>query len=444
MASGSRVNHPSAAMFSLSFSKQALWLAFCFSAVAHAREWKDVSGRAIEAEMLGVDQGNAVVLTGGKQRLSLPLSKLSSADQEWIKQWSKGKSALQLFPSPSWPQTVQQPEVHVTGGAQKGAGFIFKGPHYEFRCDAEVSPSVMNDFATVAEGTLRLVYSLPVAFPSLEGKTYSARILQSEEAYARAGGPAGSGGVFISSMSGDGILLVPFSSLGIEQFVGRNTKGHDYSATVLIHEMVHQATGELLTLMPRWVSEGLAEYSANTIYRNGVFYTGERDRILALRQRLESYDKLTRANSAQVFAAPANGVGAGASAQTMDSWVMRPSELLNKSESAWRTDVNSNAAIVQVHRLYLSSMFLMHYYFHLADNGDARRIRLYFQELNKASTYFRTKGKDGGLPDELLKKRGITIDEAQDVFLKHLYSPSELSALDADFKARFNALGFRF
>lgn len=422
--------------------KCALLLMLGFSAAAQAREWKDVSGRAMEAEMLGVEQGNAVVLNASKQRISLPLKKLSAADQEWVRQWTEGKSALQLFPSPAWPLTVQQPEVRVTGGAQKGVGFVFNSPHYEFRCDAEVSPSVMNDFATVAEGTLRLVYSLPVAFPTLEGKTYSARILQSEEAYARAGGPAGSGGVFIASMSGDGVLLVPFSSLGIEQFAGRNTKGYDYSATVLIHEMVHQATGELLTLMPRWISEGLAEYAANTIYRNGVFYTGERDRILALRQRLEGYDKLTRGNG-QTFAAPGNGAAGNGAARPMESWIMKPSQLLGVSEAAWRTDVNSNAALVQVHRLYLSSMFMMHYYLHLADNGDARRIRLYFQELNKASTYFRTRGKEGSLPEELVRQKGLTLEEAQDIFLKHLYSPSDLQALDADFKARFNALGFR-
>lgn len=432
-------------MFHSSSCKRALLLALCFSSVvAQAREWKDISGRALEAEMLGVDQGNAIVLNASKQRISLPLSKLSAADQEWVRQWTQGKSALQLFPSPAWSLTVQQPEVRVTGGAQKGAGFIFNSPHYEFRCDAEVSPSVMNDFATVAEGTLRLVYSLPVAFPSLEGKTYSARILQSEEAYARAGGPAGSGGVFIASMSGDGVLLVPFSSLGIEQFAGRNTKGYDYSATVLIHEMVHQATGELLTLMPRWISEGLAEYAANTIYRNGVFYTGERDRILSLRQRLEGYDKLTRGNTSQTFAAPSNGAGGNGPARVMESWIMKPSQLLSVSEAAWRTDVDSNAAVVQVHRLYLSSMFMMHYYLHLADNGDARRIRLYFQELNKASTYFRTRGREGSLPEELVRQqKGLTLEEAQDIFLKHLYSPSDLAALDADFKTRFNALGFR-
>ncbi|CAN5884485.1 hypothetical protein BH11VER1_BH11VER1_05790 [soil metagenome] len=429
-------------MFFPSTRIKALLLVLSFATGAQAREWKDVSGRSIEAEMLGVDQGNAVVLNAAKQRVSLPLKKLSPADQAWVRQWSEGKSALQLFPAPLWSLTVQQPEVRVTGGAQKGVGFVFNSPHYEFRCDAEVSPSVMNDFATVAEGTLRLVYSLPVAFPALEGKTYSARILQSEEAYARAGGPAGSGGVFIASMSGDGVLLVPFSSLGIEQFAGRNTKGYDYSATVLIHEMVHQATGELLTLMPRWVSEGLAEYAANTIYRNGVFYTGERDRILSLRQRLEGYDKLTRGNG-QSFAAPGTGVTGNGPARPMESWIMKPSQLLSVSEAAWRTDVNSNAALVQVHRLYLSSMFMMHYYLHLADNGDARRIRLYFQELNKASTYFRTRGKEGSLPEELVRQKGLTLDEAQDVFLKHLYSPSELQALDADFKTRFNALGFR-
>ena len=88
-------------------------------------------------------------------------------------------------------------------------------------------------------------------------------------------------------------------------------------------------------------------------------------------------------------------------------------------------------------------MFMMHYDLHLADNGDARRILLYFQELNKAGTYFRTRGRDGSLPEELVRQKGLTIDEAQDIFLKHLYSPSDLQALDADFKARYNALGFR-
>ena len=58
--------------------------------------------------------------------------------------------------------------------------------------------------------------------------------------------------------------------------------------------MVHQATSNMILLMPRWVAEGMAEYGANMTYRNGTFYLTERERLQALRRRLEFYENINK------------------------------------------------------------------------------------------------------------------------------------------------------
>ena len=392
-----------------------------------AREWKDASGRTFEADLLGVERGK-VIVRASKKRFLLPVELLSAADHEFIKSWAVGKTPGQLLPPPWWPDMVQQPEIHVKGGPEADGSFKFHSAHYEFNCDAQVSVSVMNDFAMVAEGTIRFLYALPVTYPPLEDKTFQARILSSEANYAKAGGPPGSSGVFISSgLTGEGVLLVPFESLGIERFLGRNTKGYDYNATVLIHEITHQITGELLPLMPRWISEGIAEYAATMPYRNGVFQLGERERLLALRQRLESYQLLSRER----------GLNAGS------SWILKPSQVVSVPDEAWMTSNPGPQAQLMVHKLYLSSMFLMHYFLHYADHGDARRIRLYFHALNNAALYIKSRGEQGGVPDSLASRKRVTIDEIRSFFLRQLFTPEELAALDVEFRDKFTELGFR-
>ena len=426
--------------------KATLTLLCALITVASAREWKDATGRALEAGMLGFEQGRVVVQLVNKQRLTLPFDKLSEADKSWVRDWCKDKTPLQLLPAPTWPDAVQQPEIHVQATAHDQHGYVFKSPHYEFTCDAEVSASVMNDFATVAEGSTRLMESLPIHFPKADGKTFYARIYQSREGYARAGGPEGSGGVFITGdISGEGVLLVPFESLGIEQFAGRNTKSYDYKATVLIHEMVHQATAELLPLMPKWVAEGLAEYGANMTYRSGVFYLGERERVQSLRNHLEYYQKISRDVTAKVAAAPAK-VSAGTTrmaAALPNSWVMRPSELVGKDETAWSTLASGRSAQIQLHRMYLSSFFLVYYYMHLADHGESRRLRTYFDDLEAVSLFIRSKGEKGRLPEELQARDRLSLGAIQGYFTSQLVGKDGTAALDADFQQRFTTMGVR-
>ena len=398
------------------------------SALGQARQWKEAAtGRTVHAELLGIERGLAVLLLPGGRRSGLDVEKLSPEDRDYLRGWAQSRSPAAQLPPVQWPAVVQQPAIHVKGGAQTDGAFVFKSQHYEFQCDAEVSVSVMNDFATVAEGTIRLLYAMPFQLPSLEGKTFPARILASRENYEKAGAPPGSAGVFISGgrVYGEGVLLVPFESLGIERFGGKNTKGYDYDATVLIHEMAHQVTAPLIPLMPRWMAEGLAEYTANIPYHGGVFQLGERERILALRQRLDFYQQLSR-----------DGVVTG-------PWIMMPSKLVAMPDSEWNTARGGRDAVLTLHRLYLSSMFLTHYFLHFADNGDARRVRLYFQVLNEAAAYLASRGARGSLPPEVARRPEASLDEVRELFLRPLFKPEELPALDAAFRQRYTALGFR-
>jgi len=398
--------------------------------------------------MLGVERGSAVVQLPDKRRGAIPLDKLSSDDRAWVKQWAQDKTPEQQLPLPIWPQAVQQPEIKLTGGANAKGGFEFHSPHYEFDCDSEVSASVMNDFATVAEGTVRLLYSLPIQMGPLEQKTFAARICGTRKSYERGGGVPGSAGVFMTAnLRGEGVLLVPFESLGIEQFNGHNTKSYSYSANVLTHEMTHQITAELLQLMPKWVAEGLADYVGHMTYKNGVFYLGPRDRVQALRQRLDMYDKLSRDLQDQqqrVMASPSriSGEGRGQPVILPESWIMKPSELVSLNEDYWNTALGGRTAQIRIHRMYLSSMFLVHYYLHLADHGEARRIRVYFDEMNRDALWFKNMGKDGATRPAYLT-RTMSLDDVRAHYLEILFSKDDLKALDKDFHDQYTALGFR-
>ena len=399
-----------------------------------AREWTSSSGRSVQAEMLGMELGKIVLQLPDKRRAIMPPDQLSDADRAWVQEWAKGKTDITKLPPPVWPESIQQREIHVQALARDEHGWVFKSPHYDFTCDAEVSTSVMNDFATVAEGCSLLMESLPIHFPRAEGRTFFARIFQNREGYARAGGPAGSGGVFITAdINGGGVLLVPFESLGIEQFAGRNTKSYDYKATVLIHEMVHQATAELLVLMPKWVSEGLAEYGANMTYRSGVFYLGERDRQQSLRRRLEHYQQLTRTDQAK------NNIAA-----LPKSWIMLPSQLMAKSEADWSTAITGRHAQIELHRMYLSSMFLMYYFMHIADHGEARRLRVYFDDIAEVSRFLRSDGRQGKLPPDITRNGPrLSLESIRRHFTAHLLEPDGADAIDRDFVQRFTAMGIR-
>ncbi|MEM9017396.1 MAG: hypothetical protein AAGC68_10300, partial [Verrucomicrobiota bacterium] len=71
----------------------ALSLVLIASAVTlEARLFTDDRGRQVEAELLGVN-GSNVVLSRGGQSAQWPISKLSEADQVYVKNWLRHSSS---------------------------------------------------------------------------------------------------------------------------------------------------------------------------------------------------------------------------------------------------------------------------------------------------------------------------------------------------------------
>ncbi|MFZ4767652.1 MAG: hypothetical protein ACOYMN_22110 [Roseimicrobium sp.] len=106
---------------------------FLLAPCALGREWKDAaSGRTVQADILGIEQGKAVVVLASKQRYGIPISQLSREDQAWLSSWANGKSPAQTLPPPMWPSLVHQPAVSVKGGPQADGSFRFQSPHFDF------------------------------------------------------------------------------------------------------------------------------------------------------------------------------------------------------------------------------------------------------------------------------------------------------------------------
>lgn len=77
------------------------FLAF-LSGHASARTWTDVTGRKIEAEILGVEGGKVILGFKGK-KIPLDIAKLSDADREFITTWEKEKAGTPSEPSTGGP-----------------------------------------------------------------------------------------------------------------------------------------------------------------------------------------------------------------------------------------------------------------------------------------------------------------------------------------------------
>jgi len=111
------------------------------------------------------------------------------------------------------------------------------------------------------------------------GKKYRIYLFETREQYVRAGAPATSAGVFIG---GKGIILVPFSSLGLVKGASSWRVDYDKTNKTLPHEITHQITDrEFYKAGSRgWYTEGLAEYVAVTPYRSGKFSVNSVERAV--------------------------------------------------------------------------------------------------------------------------------------------------------------------
>ena len=124
-----------------------LFTALCLATAATAREWSDASGKfRIQAELIAVHNGKAVLEKTDGSIISVPVEKLSAADQEFLK--SQAASAPAPVPNAPMPSSPM-PSTAAAGTAANAHAILNK---YCYRCHGEDGTS---------EGGFNFVLNLP-------------------------------------------------------------------------------------------------------------------------------------------------------------------------------------------------------------------------------------------------------------------------------------------
>lgn len=258
---------------------------------AGARSWTSTDGRKIEADLVSATGTEVVLkLDGTGKEYTVALDRLSPEDNAFVEKWRKEMAGAPAPPKPAgapggetpfenwdaaWPDLISGEvslDIEIAEENESEKRFVYLSPNYEFVCDVALTKNVVNRFSVLFEATHRYVSELPLSMAKARGKHERHRILlfESQDTYAKNGGPPGSAGVY---MSGKDIIMVPLTSLGVEKGAGGYRVDYDKTNKTLPHEIVHQLTDPpyFQEGSRGWFSEGLAEYVAVTPYRSGKF-----------------------------------------------------------------------------------------------------------------------------------------------------------------------------
>lgn len=270
-----------------------------------SREWISNDGKKLNATFVR-QEANAVVLRLENNReVKVPVSRLSEADQVFLKDFSAGLVARigEIKPLPEETRPVD--DFEVTGGPK-----TFFTPHFEFTTDLDVSKNFISEAAKIYEGTYEAIKALPHGLPLSppEGTTHFRGMLMENAAFqARVKelnepeeAPTG-GGIFVGIpasartrtvglyVPSEKSLLVPYESLGAKKIGSKLTLRKSSDTSTLVHEIAHQVMHDWLPFVPVWFAEGMAEYIAAVPSQSGRFEFRNAER--GLKERLkDKYD----------------------------------------------------------------------------------------------------------------------------------------------------------
>lgn len=334
------------------------------------RTWTSTDGRKIEAAFIAMETDAVKVRLTNGSTVSIPLTRLSAADQTFAKdQAAPPASTTAALPpgmpaaSATWPRSFSledRPEVTVVKEDPATNEYIYRSPHYEFQCDSKLGANVVREFGRIFESTWMLNCLLPLDLrpqPEKLREIFLARLFTTKSDYMKEGGIEGSAGVY---MSGKKALMVPLSSLGVKMVGSRvSLENNNDDMATLIHEITHQMMNHWLGRLPTWYIEGSAEYVEMLEYkRNGGFS------LIGLDRQLKAY-------------AQRMSQGGGKNFTMIDL-----EELMNIDGRRWAAALGGGPSTAN----YGSAGLLTYYFYHLDGKGDAANIIALLREVQNVKT----------------------------------------------------------
>jgi SLA1 homology domain 1, SHD1 len=325
------------------------------------RSWTSTDGRKIEASFVALEDTGVKIRMANGSTFTVPLSRLSEADQAFAKAQSNAPAAEGTpAVSKTWPRTVsldEKPVVTVVKEDAEKHEYIYRSPHYEFQCDSKLGANVVREFGRMFEATWLINCMLPLDLkpaPERLRTIFLARLFTSKADYMKEGGVEGSAGVYMTDKKA---LMVPLSSLGV-QMVGNRVSLADSNArdnATLIHEITHQMMNHWLGTLPTWYVEGSAEYASMLDYNsNGRFS------LIGLNRQLQNY------------AAMRGGKGFA---------MIDLEELMTIDYERWTAALGDGGP---ADANYTSACLLTYYFYHIDDKGDAAHMIAWLREIENA------------------------------------------------------------
>ncbi|MCE9519556.1 MAG: hypothetical protein K8R87_08400 [Verrucomicrobia bacterium] len=332
------------------------------------RTWTNAEGKTMQAKLTGINGDNAIFQLASGQTTTVPLAKLSPADQNFIKSnpvpdpsiTSKTSGTAKSITQRVWPKDiiVSPKSIDVKLVEEKPAEnyYRYHSEAFEFISQDKLAGSVMIEVARIFEGTRTLVDALPWGVhpePPKDLGYFQAKFFTTEEAYHKNGGPEKSGGVYKSA---DRVFLVPFKSMGLELRGKTWFKKAEFSSDTLVHEITHQMMHDYLGFLPHWITEGCAEYTNMLPYNAGTFHAG-------------SHAKGIKEYISHKLYFATGGLSDLGSA----------SEHMNMTPESWTAKFNGGHEAQ--HRIYGYSCLLVYYFCHLDGDGKGTRFLKFFDAL---------------------------------------------------------------
>lgn len=345
---------------------------------AESRLWMDIEGRTLDAVYLEQDDGQVRIRrVEDGQEFTLPTARLSQRDRSWLaerlqqeqrekqeqraRQSERQSGPLHERPPLSFPEggLVWPDRVGVSGDLEveivrednQEQVYIYRTRNFEFISDTKLARRVVSEFAVIFEVTLEGMKAQPLAWrPRVPQEGYRARLFRTMEDYYAAGGPEGTGGVYISSSRE---ILVPLSSLGVRgSSSGVRLDRHGGGHGTLVHEVTHQVHHDWLPYLPVWLTEGLAVYMEAVPLERGEL-------------------RFSRTDPEKYIRDEAGYRG--------DLPMIHPSKLMTMSNEDWARNWTWNP--LDVGRYYNSAFLLTYYFAHLDGDGDGRRLWDYLRQI---------------------------------------------------------------
>jgi len=336
------------------------------SLFAEVRGWTNSSGKTIQAELVEVTEGKAVLNMNG-QNFPVPISSLSSVDQEFIREWEKSApvdtakaSDVEANWDGPWPKLISvdvTQDIEILKEDESAGEYIYASDHYEFICDAKLNTSVVKKFSRLFEATNQFCRELPLGMTKpFREERHKIHLFESESSYFAKGGLPGYAGVYISR-GGEGDILVPLTSLGVKKVGSSFSVDYDKENTTLSHEIAHQLTDyEYYAPGSKgWFTEGMAEYIAQSGYRSGKFNVND---LSKLKEYVTAYGEGNTGGLA---------LGEEINAPNLE-------DFFTQSYAQFSDNTNFN---------YGLAVLVVYYYFHMDGNKDAANIKAFLKGLKE-------------------------------------------------------------